>query len=1079
VFHEAVEQAHHARAAFVAAQCGSDEALHARVLRLLAAHEASEDFMENGSSLTPELERVRMRLNGGGSGARVGPCILVRKLGEGGFGVVWLAEQDRPVHRQVALKTITGFAALSAESRERFRIEAAAMAALDHPAILPVYQFGEDDEGGERLPFLTMKLATGGTLGERRGALAGRWAEIATLVATMAEAVHYAHEHGVLHRDLKPGNILFDEAGRPYVSDFGMAKLAGTESGLTRTAATFGTPHYMAPEIVQGDIRAATTASDQWALGTMLYELLARRPPFEADSVPGVLRKIVEQSSPPLPDEVPRDLAVIAGKALQKEPSRRYASVRELADDLRRWLDGRTILAREASRSEKMISWARRNPRFAAMAGVASALLVVALISMTWALRSSHREVANVSAANEAAREELRGALLHQARSGRIAREAGWRDSGLAAIRRAAAIRPGLDLRHEAIGHLTGFDLRADGAAKADGWSAAYDLDGVLRVFQGSDSEPVATFPKVRRLDIIYVIFDPTRRWVVGHGASGDVHLYEIKSERLVQSWPGARFHGFDAQGYAFALSLPGGPPRLIRVSDQQEIHVMPENTAVWSKSKKLLAVLSPNPGESALAYVAANSITMRQWDAGAKATRYPVIDPPVSLAWRGDKLSAGTERGDVRLIDVRNGRALTLAGHNNRVWSSFFDPAAAVLVTSSYDGTSLLWDTQTGQLLLRSRELYPRSFSQDGRGVFLESPGGNRWGELQRPAALRFFSDPIVRGGDTEHDISPDGRMLAVCGIRGLEIFDLSDGRRLFVQPLDFGRSALFAADGKRIILSAQTSLTLHQLQIENGKLSLVLERDLKPAGAQNLHTSYLSVDRQWLGVAVDGQRLGLLDCRDFTTWKWLPVSVPTTTIAPSSGGRYAAGNHFNREDGLRVWDVVNGGESRLLSKGNSFAVFSPDGRWLADGGTDRLRVYETGTWRIVHEEDAGTNSDIPNRVAWTPDSRLLAFPKKRQFVCLLDTTIWQIVAELHDPIESPLSALCFSPDGSTLTTGRLMGGIGVWDLTHLSQELGALGLPWELPSSTLPAPTALPEELQEAPLPPVFAPPGQLPTK
>jgi WD40 repeat protein len=997
---------------------------------------------------------------------------LIRQLGEGGYGRVWLAEQDSPVKRQVAVKTISGLAALSTESRERFRVEAEAMAALDHPAILPVYHFGEDDEGGERVPFLTMKLAAGGTLAERRGDLRSKWREIATLMATVSDAVQFAHERGVLHRDLKPGNILFDDADRPYVSDFGMAKLAGSDAGLTRTAATYGTPYYLAPEIVRGDMRAATTASDLWALGAMLYEVLAGRPPFEAESVPVVLRKIVDEAAPPLPPEVPRDLTVIAARALHKEPARRYGSVREFADDLRRWLDGRPILAREATWREKTASWTRRNPRLALLSAAAATSLVVALVAMTSALRSSRREVENVSTANAAAREELRNALLHQAHSGRIGREAGWRDAGLAAIRRAAEIRPGLDLRHEAVGHLSGFDLRTGNRADGGELHGKYDLDGVLRLYENADGEPVAVFPAVRRIDLLHVSLDPSGRWIVGHADSGDVHLYAMEGQRHLRSWPGAQFHGFDAAGDALAISLPGEAPQLIRAADQAVISALPDDLVAWSKSRRLVARLSPNLNESALAYAASDAIGVRQWGEGSRAARFPMAEPPVSLAWRGDWISAGTQHGDVRLVDVRHARARTLAGHGNRVWSSFFDPAASVLVTSSYDGSSLLWETQTGQLLLRSRELYPRRFSADGRSVFLQTSAGNRWGELQRPTALRFIADRLIGGGDTEHDISPDGRMLAVCGFRGIEIFELRTGRRLLAQPLVLGRSAHFTADGMHLILSGQTFLQLHALRVEGGMLTLSLERDLMPEGAKILHTSYLSADRQWLGVAADEKRAGLLGCRDFTTWRWLPVTARLTTILPSAGARFVVGNHFNREDGLRVWDLQAGGESRRLGSANSYGNFSADARWMADGGGDVLRIYDTATWRVVHEEKVGTNSDLPNRVAWSPDGRWLAFPRQRRFVCLLDTARWQVAAELHDPIESPVSALCFAPDGRTLTAGRVMGGIGVWDLTRLAEELRALGLPWELPppASGATAPEALTGELREATLPPVF---------
>ncbi len=235
----------------------------------------------------------------GAKPARIGlvpiPGHEVREeIARGGMGIVYRARQLEPP-RTVALKMLLPHQSGSEQMRERFRLEAQAIAALDHPAILPVYQVGEQDG----LPWFTMKLAVGGSLAARRGEFAGRWREIAELLVTLAHAVQFAHERGVLHRDLKPGNILFDEAGRPYVSDFGLAKMAGAESNLTRSVDFLGTPHYAAPEVAAGSARNATTASDIYSLGAILYELLAGRPPFEAEGVPALLKKIAEEEARP------------------------------------------------------------------------------------------------------------------------------------------------------------------------------------------------------------------------------------------------------------------------------------------------------------------------------------------------------------------------------------------------------------------------------------------------------------------------------------------------------------------------------------------------------------------------------------------------------------------------------------------------------------------------------------------------------------------------------------------------------------------------------------------------------------
>jgi serine/threonine-protein kinase len=184
---------------------------------------------------------------------------ITGEIARGGMGIVYRARQLAP-DRVVALKMLLPHQLGSHEMAERFRLEVRTLTGLEHPGILPVYQVGQHAE----LPFFTMKLATGGTLAERKEQFASQWKAIAELVATLADAIQFAHEHGVLHRDLKPGNVLFDDAGRPYVSDFGLAKLIESDTDLTRSADFLGTPHYVAPEIAARTAQHAAT-STAWA----------------------------------------------------------------------------------------------------------------------------------------------------------------------------------------------------------------------------------------------------------------------------------------------------------------------------------------------------------------------------------------------------------------------------------------------------------------------------------------------------------------------------------------------------------------------------------------------------------------------------------------------------------------------------------------------------------------------------------------------------------------------------------------------------------------------------------------------
>ena len=373
------------------------------------------------------------------------------EIARGGMGIVYRA-LEREADRHVALKMLLPHLADDPGMRERFRLEARAAAGLDHPSVLPVYHIGVADG----VPYFTMKLADGGSLLERRDRYAGQWRDIATLMASLAEAVQFAHSHGVLHRDLKPGNVLFDDKDRPYLSDFGLVKIVDSESHLTRSRHFLGTPHYAAPEVAAASASEATTASDVWSLGAMLYELLAGRLPFEAPGVPALLRKVVDDPAPPLPPEVPRDLAVICLKCLQKSPRQRFAGAGELAGDLRRWLEGRSISARPMSRAERSWAWSRRNPALASLvAGILAALAVSA--AALWrensanvkALESSRHSEAVSRAAESDARHSQAAALLEEARAIRSSGRLLAREAAIAAVVRSGSLHPGPAARDE------------------------------------------------------------------------------------------------------------------------------------------------------------------------------------------------------------------------------------------------------------------------------------------------------------------------------------------------------------------------------------------------------------------------------------------------------------------------------------------------------------------------------------------------------------------------------------------------------------------------------------------------------
>jgi tRNA A-37 threonylcarbamoyl transferase component Bud32 len=321
----------------------------------------------------------------------IGEYELLEEIARGGAGVIYRARQAR-VGRVVALKVIRAAGLATPADVQRFGREARAAAALDHPNIVPVYDVGEHDGR----PFFTMRLVEGPSLArhleEVRTAAAaggpgfwrGEQRRAARLVAAVARAVHHAHQRGLLHRDLKPGNVLLDEQGEPHVTDFGCAKrLPGgptADTGLTLSGALVGTPEYMAPEQAAG--KAASTAADVYGLGAVLFEWLTGRPPFRAETPLETLRRVRDGEVPrprALNPALDPDLEAVCLKCLEKDPRRRYGSAAELADDLERWLDGRLVRARRHGPGKRFLRWCRRHPRSVALACTGAVVLLAAL----------------------------------------------------------------------------------------------------------------------------------------------------------------------------------------------------------------------------------------------------------------------------------------------------------------------------------------------------------------------------------------------------------------------------------------------------------------------------------------------------------------------------------------------------------------------------------------------------------------------------------------------------------------------------------------------------------------------------
>jgi len=340
------------------------------------------------------------------SRSRIAGYEILEVLGSGGMGIVYKARQAR-LDRFVALKMIRGGAGARPEDLARFEIEAKAVAAIEHPNIVQIFEIGEHDG----LPYFSLEYLAGGNLAQKIGGKPQPVDEAARIVEILARAMYVAHKHKVIHRDLKPGNVLFAADGTPKIADFGLVKRLESDSGQTRSGSVLGTPSYMAPEQAWGDTQKVGPASDQYALGAILYELLTGRPPFQGTSVLDTLDMVRNREPVPpsqLLSKTPRDLETICLKCLEKDIARRYPDTLALAEDLRRYRAGETILARPVSDTERLWRWCARNRRVAYLSGAVALLLVIVAAGSAAAAAALGQKNQALSEANKLA-EEKRG----------------------------------------------------------------------------------------------------------------------------------------------------------------------------------------------------------------------------------------------------------------------------------------------------------------------------------------------------------------------------------------------------------------------------------------------------------------------------------------------------------------------------------------------------------------------------------------------------------------------------------------------------------------------------------------------
>ena len=324
---------------------------------------SAENFEANAAAAAGQSEKSAGSAETLGE---LGDYELLEVVGRGGQGVVFRARQ-KSLNRTVALKMISLGSWATEAHLKRFRREAEAAASLEHPGIVPIYEVGE----GDGSCYFSMRFVEGGQLDQVIKQKPTSIRQAAELISKIARTVHYAHEHGILHRDIKPGNILLDAKGEPLLTDFGLARLVEAESTVTRTKEVMGTPSYMAPEQAMGNNLAVSSATDVYGLGAVLYQLLTGHPPFAGGTTYETI-KLVLDTEPRQPrllnPKIDRDLSTICLKCLEKNPKRRYSSALALAEDLGRWLKHEPIQARHTGIFTRGQKWVRRNPTSALLA---------------------------------------------------------------------------------------------------------------------------------------------------------------------------------------------------------------------------------------------------------------------------------------------------------------------------------------------------------------------------------------------------------------------------------------------------------------------------------------------------------------------------------------------------------------------------------------------------------------------------------------------------------------------------------------------------------------------------------------
>jgi WD40 repeat protein len=952
--------------------------------------------------------------------SRVGDYEILGELGRGGMGIVYKAWHAR-LRRAVALKVLLGGEYARDEYRARFRAEAEAVARLQHPNIVQVFDAGEwvANPLSPPVPFITLEYVDGGSLSGRLSEKALAPAQAADWVATLARAVDYAHAQGIVHRDLKPSNVLLTGDGRLKLCDFGVAKQVTGSDLQTVGGLLMGTPEYMAPEQADGGGRNAGPAADVYSLGAILYTMLTGRPLFQSTTVIETLDQVRTQEPVPprrLRPSVPRDLETICLKCLRKDPRRRYPTAAALADDLDRFRSGRTIQARPAGWLERGWKWARRRP---AVALLSAAVVVVTLVGFALVLSQWRRAEAKAVAA--AAAERV--AVAEQAE---------------------LAFNQGLTLCDQGeVGHgllWLGRSLKLATSARAD------DLDRAIRINLADWGDQLSRQLGAMQhgAPVLDLSFSADGRTLVSAGKNHTVRVWDVASRR--EGTPPLVLDELPERAWVErAAFLPGDPRTLVTVDEEGR-------ACFWDAVRGGRAggpSLVHPPGHTlwGLAFSADGRrlVTMcddgkaRWWDVASRAP----LGPPLhhsddvgfyTLALSPDGRTLVTGGKDQRAVrwDVATGQAIDPPLlHHSPVCSVTFCRGGRGIVTGTRDGRVHVWDADTAL----SSELPPQgtgvmslAVAPDGRTFATGTAGGVV--RLWDATMLRQTGQTYILGsGVTGLAFHPDGRTLATGQDDGtIRLWDVPPSKAVG-PPMDTG-SALhyvtFSADGKALLTGSAQGARWWDVGAARPRGPVMHGSRYEPSGAVSSR---------------DGRRT--YDVLD---------RVEATALSPD-GRTVAVARWSGVEDRVRgraeLWDATAGERLRQTPEQPApllGVAYTPDARgvltWDANAGSALL--WDAATLRAARPLLRALRTPI-QKAAFSHDGKTLLLACPDASVLLWDVAADRPVApRSHQRLGFPVTAAAFSPTGARVATGTQGGTVRVWDGAGgslLSQVNGNIG--------------------------------------